>query len=388
MSKKNSLDYFLTSPLTFQKVLILLLAALAVWGGHSLYYRYFRTPAPVILMINFYPMRQIDKDYYRKANPYGFLLGLPSHTNLDPRKLRRELEEVLGRKDFLFFIDQEGGEVNRIQWYDPNFDAPAPASFGRLAEKDLASAQEQVYQYGLRTGKKLKEYTVDVVFAPLAEIAPSDKTPLRSRYFSSDPKIAKALSDAYARGLADGGVIPCYKHAPGFNGTTTDPHYEQQIISASLQTLHHDALPLFQNGTQWPFLMTAHGYYRAIDPDQISTYSPAFYDFLRRELSYDGVLIPDALNMQAAAGEGGRQEHISRRMHEALEAGADIVLPFFALGEDPKEMALQVQSLPKKYGKRLKKKVKRLEKEGRFNVGPDNKPPWVQRREERHIIKK
>ena len=387
MSKKNFLDHFLTSPLTFKKVLILLLTALAVWGGHSLYYRYFSTPSPVILMINFYPMRQIDKDYYRKANPYGFLLGLPSHTNLDPRKLRRELEEVLGRKDFLFFIDQEGGEVNRIQWYDPNFDPPAPASFGRLAEKDLASAQEQVYQYGLRTGKKLKEYTVDVVFAPLAEIASSDKTPQRSRYFSSDPQIAKILSDAYARGLADGGVIPCYKHAPGFNGAETDPHYEQQIISASLQALHRDALPLFQNGTQWPFLMTAHGYYRAIDPDRISTYSPAFYDFLRRELSYDGVLIPDALNMEAATlGEENR--NTSLRMRHALEAGADLVLPFFPLNTDPREMTRQILELPSEYGKRLKKKIKRLEKEGRFNVGPDNRPPWVQRREERHIIQK
>lgn len=371
---------FFTQPLTLKKALALLLIALMGWGGYKAYYRYFRLPAPVVLMINFYPLRQIDKDYYRKANPYGFLLGLPSHTNLDPRQLRRELEEILGRKDFLFFIDQEGGQVNRIRLYDPSFDAPAPQTFEKLAKKDLAAAEKQVYEYGLRTGKKLKEYTVDVVFAPLVEAAASEKTPIRSRYFSTDPHIARVLSDAYAKGLADGGVIPCYKHAPGLSATSSDPHHKVQKIDVSLQTLRQQELPAFEKAPRWPFLMTAHGYYSAIDKDQISTYSPAFYDFLRKELNYeDGLIIPDALNMQAAAGTEGRQEHLSLRMQKALEAGADLVLPFFGLADDPQEMTLQVQSLPKKYAWRLKVKMHKLKKEGRFNVGPQNLPPWLQR---------
>ena len=371
---------FFTQPFTLKKAAALSLVAFLAWGGYQLYYRYLRLPAPVIVMINTYPLRPADKIYYKTANPYGFLLGIPIHADLDPRQLRHELEEILGRRDFLFFIDQEGGEVNRLKEFDPSFKAPSAQSFETKAKTDLAAAAQEVYQYGLRTGQKLQQYTIDVVFAPLAEAAPLERVPFRSRYFSTDPHITRVLATAYAKGLADGGVIPCYKHAPGLSAVESDPHTHQQIIAASRQQISQEQLSLFRPGTHWPFMMTAHGYYTAIDPKQISTYSPLFYSFLRQELPYDGLLIPDALNMQAAAGREERQEDILQRIQEALEAGADVVVPFFSINAPPGEMAAQIQSLSVKYAIRLKWKMYQLQKAGRFNVGPANKPPWLQRK--------
>ncbi|OUO57491.1 glycoside hydrolase family 3 N-terminal domain-containing protein [Candidatus Avelusimicrobium gallicola] len=223
---RDFLETYLNKPRSFLFVIGLVLLGLAAWG--VMLWR-LEAPAPVrpvILLINRYPLTPADKSFLQQANPYGFLLGIPAHPHLDPRRLRQELAEVLHRADFVFFIDQEGGTVNRIKQYDPSFQAPAPEVFGKQAETNLPQAIEAAYQYGVRTGKFLKNLTIDVVFAPLAEQRPTGpNAPHKSRYFSDQPALVQALADAYARGLADGGVIPCYKHAPGGSA-----QYEKQTV--------------------------------------------------------------------------------------------------------------------------------------------------------------
>ncbi len=354
MSNDFLASYF-TRPLTWGRLLRLVLV-LAAFGAIWWLWPSPKPPLrPVILLVNHYPMTAADKQFYRQANPYGFLLGLPSHKNLDPRILRQELEEVLGRRDFVFFIDQEGGSVNRIKQFDPSFPAPAAATFGKLAQKDRKKAIEETYEYGVRTGKFLKNLTVNVVFAPLAEVTPRGDSPHKSRYFSADVKIVEELSAAYAAGLAAGGVIPCYKHALGQSAETSDPHYERQVVALTQEEIRQQLLPPFQAANRWPFLMTAHAYYTSIDPERVSTYSPNFYRFVRRELDFDGWIVPDALNMVAS----GPREFVSEgeQMNWALSAGADLVIPLFNFDADPSWMLDQIKQIS---GKNLRKFYRKL----------------------------
>ena len=314
---------------------------------------------PVVLLINRYPLEEEDKRFLQNVNPYGFLLSIPIHEGLEIPRLKTELEEILGRNDFLFFIDQEGGSVNRIKYFVSGFEAPAPATLGKLAQKDLGKAVRQTYEYGLSTGKALKDMAIDVVFAPLAEASAGPNTHHKSRYFSQDFHIAKELADAFASGLSDGGVIPCYKHFPGAP-TTTDPHTTAQEIPATLQTLRTQNLPQFRQATRWNCLMTAHAVYPAIDKRNTSTFSPAFYRFLRKELAFDGIIFPDALNMEAADGSDVYTTGV--RMNKALEAGADVVMPFFAFSADPKWMEEQIRHIQLPYIKRFQKKASLLKR--------------------------
>ena len=343
----------------FQVLLVLLLAGGVIYWRQSMP----SAAAPVLLLVNHYPLTLADKAFFKKANPYGFLLGIPVHTNMHPPTLRKELEEVLGRTDFLFFIDQEGGLVNRIKHFDPSFKAPAPAVFGKMAQTDMAKAEQEVYAYGVRTGKKLKELSIDVVFAPLAEAAAGADTYTRSRYFSEDAQTAKKLADLYARGLAEGGVTPCYKHFFG-SPTPTDPHEDVQRIDWSLSQIRHQALPAFAQAKRWPFLMTAHAFYPALDKWRISTYSPTFYRFARKEIPFEGIIITDALNMEAA--DGAVAEGIAWRMNKALEAGADVVIPFFNIDSNEEWMSRQIGYVRQKYARRLQRKVHTLQKQGRY----------------------
>lgn len=103
-------------------------------------------------------MQEEDKLFFKKINPYGFLLSIPIHSGMNTLELKKELEEVLERKDFLFFIDQEGGAVNRLKHFISGFPAPAPQTFGKRAKTDLNKAVREVYEYGLRTGRALELY--------------------------------------------------------------------------------------------------------------------------------------------------------------------------------------------------------------------------------------
>ncbi len=313
---------------------------------------------PVILLINRYPLQEDDKRFLKRVNPYGFLLSIPIHPGLKPAEFKKELEEVLGRKDFLFFIDQEGGAVNRLKHFITGFKAPAPQTFGELAKTDLDKALHEVYEYGLRTGRALKDLGIDVVFTPLAEAASSDDIHHRSRYFSTNPQTAKALADSFARGLDEGGVTPCYKHFPGAP-SDTDPHQTAQRIDIPLKTLRTEKIIPFTAAAQWNCLMTSHGVYPALDAKNSSAYSPAFYRFLRKEIPFQGLIFPDALNMEAA---NGADIPPGARMNKALAAGADVVMPFFAFSADTQWMENEIRYIHPLYIKRFQKRAKLLKR--------------------------
>ena len=314
---------------------------------------------PVILLINRYPIWPEDKEFFKRINPYGFLLSIPKHPDMDPNKLRLELEEVLGRKDFLFFLDQEGGSVNRLKQFNKDFQSPSASSYGLMAKKDLKQAISEARKEGARTGRELKKFSIDVVFAPVADTIESDNVPRRERYYSTDPHITKALADAFAQGIASEGVTPCYKHFPG-TPTNLDPHLVKQVIDMNLEDLKTKYTRPFAQAYKYPCLMTAHATYTAIDKRNISTYSPAFYRFTRKALNYDGIIIPDALNMQAA--DGHNPHTIGWRMNKALEAGADVVMPFFAFSADPQWMEEQLRQIRPQYIKRFQKKLKLIKR--------------------------
>ena len=233
------------------------------------------------------------------------------------------------------------------------FPAPAPQTFGKRAKTDLNKAVREVYEYGLRTGRALKELGIDVVFTPLAEAASGDDIYHRSRYFSTDPATAKALADAFAQGLDEGGVTPCYKHFPGAP-SVTDSHRTAQHIDDSSETLRTAKVPLFANAARWNCIMTAHAVYSTLDTKNTSAYSPAFYRFLRKEVPFEGIILPDALNMEAAEGSS---PSIGARMNHALAAGADAVMPFFSLSTDPHDMENEIRQIRPVYVRRFQKKA-------------------------------
>ncbi len=215
-------------------------------------------------------------------------------------------------------IDQEGGPVTRVG--EPLDPWPAAMALGAADDPDLARRVAQA------SGSQVRALGYTVVLAPIADVTsgPDDPT-IGLRSPGSDPQLVARVALAQTHGYLEAGLVPVAKHFPGHGSVPADTHVEQARQSAGLETLRtRDLLPfevLVEAGA--PAVMTAHIVVEAVDPDLPATLSPAVLtDLLRDDLGFTGLLVTDALNMQAVAEVAGSGEAAVR----AVEAGADVVL--------------------------------------------------------------
>lgn len=215
-------------------------------------------------------------------------------------------------------IDQEGGPVTRV---GAPLDAwPAAMALGAAGDADLARRVAQA------SGSQVRALGYTVVLAPIADVTsgPDDPT-IGLRSPGSDPELVARVALAQTQGYLEAGLVPVAKHFPGHGSVPADTHVEQARQSAGLETLRaRDLVPfevLVEAGA--PAVMTAHIVLEAVDPDLPATLSPAVLtDLLREDLAFTGLLVTDALNMQAVAEVAGSGEAAVR----AVEAGVDVVL--------------------------------------------------------------
>ncbi|MEM7121211.1 MAG: beta-N-acetylhexosaminidase [Pseudomonadota bacterium] len=233
-------------------------------------------------------------------------------------KLTGDFRAVVGRDDAPVMVDQEGGRVARLR--QPHFwDGVAAGRLGALADDDAAEA---VFLANRIMADDMARCGIDVDCAPCLDLrlAGADNV-IGDRAFDADPERVTVLGRAAAEGLAAGGVQPIIKHMPGYGRVQADPHVKLPVIDASLEELQAADLVPFKalRGQAWG--MTAHAVYSAIDPARPATLSPiVISEVIRGAIGFDGVLVTDALDMEALSGS-----HAERAM-QCLEAGCDIAM--------------------------------------------------------------
>jgi len=119
-------------------------------------------------------------------------------------------------------------------------------------------------------------------------------------------------------------VIATVKHFPGHGDTITDPHHAAAVVDHPLQRIEEVELAPFRAAIQAGVkaIMSAHILFPALDSEYPATISAAILDgYLRHKMGFEGVIMTDAMDMQAVS-RFGRVESV--RM--ALQAGADLVL--------------------------------------------------------------
>ena len=145
------------------------------------------------------------------------------------------------------------------------------------------------------------------------------------RAWGEDPATAGALAAAFQRGLSRGGVLGCAKHFPGHGDTASDSHLDLPLLPHDRKRLNQIELPPFRDviAAGVDSVMTAHLLLPQLDPDRPATLSSAVLgDLLRKELGFDGLVVTDALVMEAITARHGAAEAAVL----AFEAGADLIL--------------------------------------------------------------
>jgi beta-N-acetylhexosaminidase len=239
--------------------------------------------------------------------------------NLGPeaqiRQLTAELREVLG-EGALIAMDQEGGAVARALSLPQ---APGAMALGAVADEALATA------VGAAIGRGLRHLGINWNFAPVLDVNSNPANPvIAERSFGSDPVAVARLAAAWMQGAQSEGIACCVKHFPGHGDTHLDSHHALPTVDKPLAALEALELQPFRAlAAQAPSLMTAHIVYPQIDPDFPATLSHKLLTgLLREQLGYQGVVITDALMMQAVHVRYGH----ARAAVLALMAGVDMPL--------------------------------------------------------------
>jgi len=263
-----------------------------------------------------------ERDFFSASDPLGFILFARNCGSPDQvRALTGALRDSVGRDDAPVLIDQEGGRVQRLcppHWRE----APAAATFGRIAVDDPDRAREAVQLNARLIAAELTALGIDVDCLPVLDVpAAGAHDIIGDRAFARDPAVVADLGRAACVGLMDGGVLPVIKHIPGHGRATVDSHASLPRVAASAEDLAAIDFAPFRALNDMPWAMTAHVVYECIDASAPATLSSAVVgETIRREIGFDGLLLTDDISMGALGGP------MAERAERSLAAGCDVVL--------------------------------------------------------------
>lgn len=231
------------------------------------------------------------------------------------------------RDDVLVAIDEEGGDVTRLEVHTGS-SYPGNHALGAVDDVELTR------EVASALGHRLAACGVNLNWAPSADVNSNPGNPVIGvRSFGADTDLVARHTAAYVTGLQSAGVAACTKHFPGHGDTAVDSHHALPRIDADLSVLQARELAPFRAaiaaGTR--AVMSAHILVPALDPERPATLSRRILTgLLREELGYDGLIVTDGMEMQAIAGTYG----IERGSVLAIAAGADAICVGGGLADD------------------------------------------------------
>ena len=238
-------------------------------------------------------------------------------------RLRCEALRRWAGQPLLLCADVEEGVGQRFEgasWLVP------PLAVGRLHQRDPDRALALAERYGRCSGRQARLLGLNWVLGPVCDVNNNPANPvINVRAWGEDPATAGALAAAFVRGCQAEGVLACAKHFPGHGDTSSDSHLELPLLPHSRERLEQVELPPFRAAIAAGVaaVMTAHLQLPSLDDQRPATLSAAVLQtLLRHDLGFDGLVVTDALVMDAITGRYGAAEAAVL----AFEAGADLIL--------------------------------------------------------------
>lgn len=213
--------------------------------------------------------------------------------------------------------DQEGGMVARLTTGGTHF--IGNMALGAIGDDTLA------YEVGQMVGKELRHYGINLNLAPVLDVNNNPANPIIGvRSYSDNPVMVSDFGIAMIQGMRNSNVLATAKHFPGHGDTHIDSHYGLPTIPYDLSRLYDIELYPYIQAIEEGLdaIMTAHILFSAIDNIYPATLSyKVITELLREALGYQGIVMTDAMNMDAIRNHFGNVEASIL----AIQAGVDIL---------------------------------------------------------------
>jgi beta-N-acetylhexosaminidase len=214
------------------------------------------------------------------------------------------------REDVLLAVDEEGGDVTRLEWREGS-SYPSAAALGALDEPALTE------EVAAANAADLAAAGVNWNFAPVADVNVPANPVIGVRSFGSDPSLVARHVAAAVRGFQRVGVAACAKHFPGHGSTVEDSHLSLPALVGPIEAGLEPFRAAIAAGVA--SIMTAH---IKVNTDAATLDRSVLHDLLRRELGFDGAIVADALEMKGVSARHGLAEAAVL----AVEAGSDALI--------------------------------------------------------------
>lgn len=252
--------------------------------------------------------------------------------------------QQLAKLPLLISSDLEAGAGMR---FDDTVNFPWNMAVGATGNPDYARRQGEL------TAREARALGIQQIYAPVADVNNNAANPvINVRSYGEDPAEVAKLVAAFVQGAQRGGVMATAKHFPGHGDTATDSHRGLPEIDVTRERLNSVELVPFRAAVNAGVgaVMDGHIGLPLIDPTAITplprdiklkaietdeageivvekgtmptTLSPVMNKILRNELSFDGLIVTDAMSMSGLTLYFTQEEASVR----ALLAGADLLL--------------------------------------------------------------
>ena len=223
-----------------------------------------------------------------------------------------------GRPELLISIDEEGGDVTRLE---AAHGSSYPGNLALGAVDDVALTEE----VASAIAGELAQAGVNLNLAPVADTNTNPRNPVIGvRSFGPDPELVARHVAAFVTGTQRQGVAACTKHFPGHGDTAVDSHRALPTVGGDLAAALLPFRAAIAAGVQ--AVMTGHLLVPGLDDAPATISGPILSGLLRTGLGFDGLIVTDALEMKGISGNAGVPDAAVR----ALIAGADAL----CLGHD------------------------------------------------------
>ncbi|MFA9464289.1 MAG: glycoside hydrolase family 3 protein [Velocimicrobium sp.] len=248
-----------------------------------------------------------------------------SRNSKTPEQTKKFIDKLQGFSSVPLFIsvDEEGGEVARIA----KNKAMNTTSFPNMSEVGAMDDEEYAYNMGKTIGKEINDLGFNLDFAPVADVRSTQlHSEIGNRSFGSDPDLVAKMVRQVVTGLQEEHVISTLKHFPGLGSTSKDTHEGAVDVDSDINELRKVSFIPFKEGIRAgaDMIMVSHisisNVTGSIKPASMTEL--VMKDILRTELSFDGVIITDAMNMKSVTNYYTSGEAAVN----AIAAGTDMIL--------------------------------------------------------------
>ena len=208
-------------------------------------------------------------------------------------------------------VDQEGGNVVRLQWLDYN---PSNLFLGELDDVNFTR------YVGALTGYQLSQLGITWNLAPVLDLLNPNNQVILERSFGSDVIKVSRHGSAYVEGIQRYGVIATAKHFPGHGGVNEDSHLVLPRDNRSYESIINDAYPFLSaisSGVR--SVMLSHVLYKEVDEDYPASISPKIQELLRKEFRFPGLIITDSVDMQAVSNHYDKKEVVMKTLRNEVD---------------------------------------------------------------------